>query len=868
MKLNLPRWKRWLLGSLLAVVVLGGGYYVARHLAWPAFKDWRIARMNRAGAAFLAAGDPANALLTARKSLQSSTRNPAAWRLAVAASLARSRPEAVWYQDNLVREEPTRANQLELMRLALRFEVPGYALGAIKALATEARSDPEFHRLAARIYARTGQPAEARAHLTELTRVAPDDHAAQLDLAEIELAADPARQDAALRARVLALADDPDLRGRALTLLLRDNLAGKVTTGTAELVRRLQLTPDLGVPGRLLGIEGLFLLGRPEAATLLAQLQAEVAAQPADVARVLDFLTRTGRLEQVQPWVATLPEATRRNEDVQRMVAEALLARRDAAGLEAYLRGGHWPNRDYLRAALLAHAYRDLGRSAEFAAAWKLALVSGGSDLRKATALLARADEWKWVSERHEVVWKLFALVPTNESVQRILILWERHQGNTTNLNRLFTRIVEIQPGDEVARNNLAYTSLLLGTNLPRASRLAAELTAASPQNPFYATTHALALYKQGKVAEALARLDALSAVEQAEPVRRLLRALCLAALGQAGPAADQMNGVVLREMLPEEKRLAESGRTEIARLDRVQGNRSRLQASRAGLEQNPGTAGWLALVAPATRAAATTDMQLADSLYATPDWTGLQELLRSANWQAADYLRWALRSRVARQLGDGRQSSESWRQALALADRDPTRLQDLRALATRWQWTPERIETLNRLFERTPGDRVLLAELREHYRTARRTAELQRVLGLFLAGNTDATDEAVALAYYSLLLDTNLARAHVVARHAFEAAPADTGRRMVYVFSLWKQRRAAEARPLLNEVASAAVSDLVPVPLLRATIQVQLGDTVAARASLGQFNAAAALPEETALATRLAGQLATQAGSSVSSDP
>lgn len=859
MKFALKRWKRWLLGSLLAVALLGGGYYVARHLAWPAFKDWRIARMNRDGRAFLAAGDPANALLTARKSLQSSTRNPEGWRLAVASSLARSRPEAVWYQENLSKEEPTRENRLELMRLALRFEVPGYAFGAMKALEGEARSDPEFHRLAAQVYARTGQLAEARSHLTALTALSPDDRAAQFDLAEIQLAADPARKDAALRARVLGLADDPGLRERALTLLLRDNLAGKVTAGTAELVRRLQLTPDLGVPGRLLVIEGLFLLGRPEAASLLAQLQAEVPGQPADVVRVLDFFTRTGRAEQAQPWVATLPAATRQDEDVQRLVAEALLTRRDAAGLEAYLRGGHWANRDYLRAALLAHAYRDLGRSADFAEAWKLALVSGGSDLRRATALLARADEWKWVTERHEVVWKLFALVPTNESVQRILILWERHQGNTANLNRLFTRIVEIQPADEVARNNLAYTSLLLGANLARASQLAAELTAANPGNPYYATTHALALYKQGKVAEALARLDALSAVERAEPVRRLLRALCLARLGQAGPAADEMNGVVLREMLPEEKRLAESGRTEIARLDRVQGNRSRLQ--RPGLEQNPGTAGWLALVAPATRSAATTDMQLADSLYAAPDWTGLQELLKTADWKDADYLRWALRARVARQLDDGRQSAESWRQALALADRNPARLQNLRALASRWQWTRERIETLNLIFERTPGDRVLLAELLEYYRTAGRTPELLRVLGLYLAEHTDMTDETVAQAYYSLLLDTNVARAHVVARSAFEAAPADTGRRMVYVFSLWKQRRAAEARPLLNEAGDSAVSDLVPVPLLRATIQVQLGEAEPARVSLARFNAGNALPEETALAARLAAQLKTQAG-------
>jgi len=859
MKTTPNRWKRWLLAGLLAVPLLGGGYYLARHQAWPAVKAWRTGRMNRDARAFLTAGDPANALLTARKSLQSSTRNPEAWRIAVAASLARSRPEAVWYQDSLAREDPTRENRLELMRLALRFDVPGYALATIPALEKEAVADPEFHRLAAQAFARTGQPAEARHHLAALTQLQPDDHAAQFDLAEIELAADPARKDPALRPQLLALADRPELRTRALTLLLRDNLSGRVTAGTDELIRRLQASPEIDVAGRLLVIEGLFFLRRPEAPQLFAQLQAEVAARPADVVRVQDFLTRTGRAERVQPWTATLPAATRQDEDVQRMVAEALLSLGDAAGLEAFLRGGRWAKNDYLRAVLLAHAYRDLGRAADFAEAWKLALISGGGDLRKATALLARVDAWRWIPERHEVVWKIFALAPTNESVQHILILWERHQGNTANLNRLFTRIVEVQPQDEVARNNLAYTSLLLDANLTRAGTLAAELAAAAPQNPFYATTFALALYKQGKVAAALARLDALTAAEQTEPVRQLLRALCLAALGQAGPASDQMNRVVLRDMLPEEKRLAETGRTEIARLDRVQGNRTRLQASRAGLDQNPGAAGWLALVAPATRRAATTDMQLADSLYATPDWAGLRELLASANWQNADYLRWALRARVDRQLGETQRSQDLWRQALALADRDVARLQDLRALATRWQWTPERIETLNLIFARTPGDRRLLAELLDYYHAARRTAELSRVLTLYLSVNPEATDDAVTSAYYSLLLDTNVARAHVVARDAFEAAPGDNSRRMVYVFSLWKQRRAAEARPLLADVKAGAVSETVPIPLLSATVLVQLGEADAARASLAQFNPVTALPEEIALADRLSGQLKAQ---------
>ena len=856
MKLRPISWQRWLLGGLLAVVLLGAGYYGARHYAWPAVKAWRITRMNREARDFLTAGDLPNALLTARKSLQSSTQNPDAWRIAAATSEAQQRPVAIWYQDNLCREEPTRKNRLELLRLALRFDLPAYALGTVTAMAKEANDDPAYHRLAAEIYQRTGNPLRAKFHLAELARLLPADRTVELDLAAIELATDPDRTDAALRARVLGLAELPELRARALTLLLRDNIAGRVKAGTGELIRRLQLEPNLDLDGRLLVIEGLFLLERPEAQPLLARLQTEIADKPADVRRVMEFLNRTGRANEARPWAATLPEKTRQDEDVQRTVAEALLTLHDAPALETFLRGSHWTKNEYLRQALLAHAYRDEGRSAEFEEAWKLALLSVGADLQKISALLARADEWRWVTERHQVVWKLFAIMPANESAQKALLIWEHKQGNTAALERLFTRLVEIQPKDAVALNNLAYTNLLLDSNVARAGVVAAELVASHPNNPYYATTYALALIKQGHPDQALARLNKLTVSEQAEPTRMLLRARCLAALGQAAAASDLLEGVVLTGLLPEEKRMADDVMGEIARLDRLQGNRSRLLAYRQS--QPSGAAGWLALVAPATRSAASTDMQLADSLYAMPDWTGLRDLLRTTKWQDADYLRSALLAYVLRRDGE-LQSDGEWRQALALADRDTVKLQNLRMLVTEWKWRPERLEILSLIFERTPTDRLLLAELLHSYRDAGRTADLERVLGLFVGDNPEPIEEAVALAYYSLLLDKNVAHAHVVARNAFEAAPADPVRRMVYAFSLWKQRRVAEAMPLLAGMPAGAKSELVSIPLMRATIQGQMGARDAALASLAEFNAASALPEEAALAAKISSQLSVQ---------
>lgn len=849
--------KRWLLGGLAAVIVVVGAAYGARELAWPALKSWRVDRMNRDARAFLVAGDPANALLTARKSLQSTNRNPAAWRIAVEASAARDRPDALWYQENLCREEPTLENRLELLRLALRFNLPGNAIGMIETMAEDARDIPEFHRLAAQIDTRTGRAAEAGQHLAALARLQPDDPATRLDLAAQELAADPERKNSALRARILTLAEHADLRSRALALLLRENVSAQLVPGTADLVLRLRLEPATDFPTRLLIIEALFLLEDPEAVDLLAQLQRESGEHPADAARVVALLRRTRRPAEAGPWLATLPAATRADEDVQRETAECLLKLGDASGLEALLRGGRWAKREYLREALLAYAYRAQDRPADFTEAWRLALISAGSDLGRATTLLARADEWRWGVERHDVIWKLFGLVPENESVQQSLISWERYRGNTTNLHRLFTRIAEVRPDDENARNNLAYLGLLLDANNARSGLLSAALATRYPDNPYYVTTHALALRKQGLPGEALALLDALPATDRAEPMRMLIRAVCLADLGQAGPASDLLDGVVLDDLLPEERRLADTARTEIARLDRTHNNHARLVALRDGASPAPAAAaGWLALVSTETRGAAGTELQLADTLYAASDWDALRDLLTKNTWSQDNHLRSALLAFVLRQQGSGRESLEAWRQALALANRDIPRLRDLRALASGWRWAPERLETLNLIFERDVGDRALLAELLAYYRETRRTPDLLRVLGLHLADHAGQTDEAVAYAYYSLLLDTHVARAEVTARSAFEAAPTDDVRRLVQGFSLWKQNRTAEALLLLPESEPTPATALVPASLLRAAILAGLGEADAARVSLAGFDPAQALPEEAALAERLARQL------------
>jgi cellulose synthase operon protein C len=867
MKFLPKKWQRWTVALLATMMFLAGGYVVARKYAWPTVKGWRVQRMNAVAREFLAKDDPANALLSARKTLQASQDNVEAWRIAVAASKKRDDPDVTFYQQNLAQRDPTKENYLELMRLGLKYNRYPYVGEGIKAIAKRANDDPEFHSLAAQTYLRTGKTLPAKYHLLALTQLRPTDRVAQLDLAEIEIAADPDRKDRALRARVRGLADDPALRVRALVLLLRESVKANLRVETGELMTRLQAVPDLGVNERLLLLEAAGIVGGNTLTTLnLDKLQSEVADKPQEVIRVVEYLARTGQHERTIAWYAALPEETKKDEDVKRVTADALLARGDWSALESHLKTGSWPTREFYRQALLAYAYKNQARPAEFAEAWKAAIVAVGTDPNvagnKAKILLAKAEQWKWVHERYDVVWKLFSLNPANLPVRQALLIWEKQQGNTANLNKLFARVIDIEPRDQMARNNFAYTSLLLDANLSRAALIAAEHYAARPDDPFIVTTYAFSLFKQGKAAEALAKLETLSAAELSEPDRMLHRAVFLARVGEISRATEIMKGIDQRRLLPEERRLIENAKIEIARRERTQVDETRLTAIKQAQGAEGGANGWLALVLAPTREAATVEMQLADSLYAAADWTALHTMLRSKDWKSEEYLRLALLSYVGRMRDDNLQTREYWRQALAATNREVTRAQNLEALATAWKWPAERIEAVNVLYERNSRDEALLKELLTYYREAKRTRELVRVLTLNVSRTSDTTAEAVALAYYSLLTDVNAARAHVVAKDAYDAAPEDGSRRLVHAFSLWKQKRTAEANALVTGLNGVTTSELVPVALLRAGIQADLGLLEEANSNLKAFNTDTALPEEAALASKIAAQLAKAAES------
>jgi thioredoxin-like negative regulator of GroEL len=234
-------------------------------------------------------------------------------------------------------------------------------------------------------------------------------------------------------------------------------------------------------------------------------------------------------------------------------------------------------------------------------------------------------------------------------------------------------------------------------------------------------------------------------------------------------------------------------------------------------------------------------------------DW----KTLKTDRWEQNDFLRLALLAYAQRNLSKDGDARGSWRAALAGAGNEEANLSVLTEMSVRWGWTQERIELFSRIFQRDPLNEKVFAELSDYFTKAGQTAELARIYELRCNASPGDFEAKSRLAYFSLLTGSNLSRAHVIAREAYDDSPKDTFRAKVYAFSLLKQTRPSDAWHVLEPLADKKESGQAQTSLLKALVAMQRHDEKAAKDYLDHFDATGVLPEETSLAESLTRALA-----------
>ena len=848
--------KKTLLICLAAAVplVLGGGYIVKK-VALPKVKEYRAAKFERSAREFLDKGDYENAMLFVRKNISSNQQSIPSWRLAAEISEKRKDANVLFFVQRLVALEPTLDNRLRLIRLALQWHADDLAEHTIAEMGPEARDSAEFHTLAVQASLRQGNSIQAKFHLMTLCDLQPDNRAARLDLARLRLAEAGPDLRSSIRAELRSLASDPSLRILALTALLTDSLKQNQAHDSLDLAAELQREADLPTQPSLTVAEAL---RKYEPASLPAYLDAlrqRIQTHPTEVVRLGYYLMESGRAAEAKDWIVSLPNTVTNQPPVQRIVAACFAELQEWEQVESYLKDKAWGETDFERLALLAFAQRERGNLPAFGETWRLSLTQAGTSLVKLNMLLQRTTAWSWTEQRIEVLWRIFQQNPREKTVQQQLYAYERAHGNTANINRLFSRLLESDPNDPSTRNNFAYTSLLLNANTARATSLAGEILAAEPKNPYFATTQALALLRAGKATEARLLLDGLSALQLWQPERAIIHAAVLAADERDAEADQLLSSVTDRGLLPEEKQLLADTRTAIAAHRKEKARTERINETVAASRETTAAKSALSLLPPALRATPTLQMELADSLYARDEFAQLTKELGNAPWERNEFLRLALLAYAQRRQDNLADARSTWRLAINSAG---TRTELQRALATlagAWGWEDERIDLLSRLLQREPGDRAIAEEVIAFYLRLHRTNDLSRVYETLLQNATNTAEIQSHFAYYSLLSGNKTSEAHVAAKAAFDSTPTDTFTARAMAFSLWRQGQPKAGLNLLAPF-SVRISPDVDLSLILALLNEADGNSANARKSLEQFSPENALPEEKSLAEELARKL------------
>jgi Flp pilus assembly protein TadD len=126
-------------------------------------------------------------------------------------------------------------------------------------------------------------------------------------------------------------------------------------------------------------------------------------------------------------------------------------------------------------------------------------------------------------------------------------------------------RLHKLSADDVMAANNFAQLSMLQGRNLERAHRLAEANHQRFPSNSVFRSTHAFALYQQGRLAEALQVMEGIPEQNLKHTGMSAYYGLLLAANGRTNEALPHLAGALTTDhLLPTERKLVAEARQRI----------------------------------------------------------------------------------------------------------------------------------------------------------------------------------------------------------------------------------------------------------------------------------------------------------------
>lgn len=540
------------------IAALAAGAWLAR----PLYRSWKKQRYVAQALAHLDKSDFKNAALSARQVRALDPSNLAAARVLAEITGRLRSPEVMAWRQFIADLEPDNpTNHILLAEAALMFGESARAEQALVRIAPTNRNRVEFHQAAAMILASQHKLAEAEAHFRAAIKLAPTNELLQLNHAVILVQARDSNVVAQGIGTLQKYAADPNRRRMALQNLSQAYLHTKNFDQAVTAAKELAATTNANFGDQMLLLSVMRAVGSPEFQKQLATMQTNAAAAgPEQVQSLASWLIGSGQSEAALRWLASLPNELQSQQRVSLALADLHLARADWPALQKITESARWAEVDFLRHAMRSRAFREQRQTVSADSAWIDAVRAAGGNPKTLTVLARMAGAWGWQHEQENLLWTLVERHPGERWATAALKESYVKSADTRGLNRLAAALVAQNPNNLAAKNDLAGTSLLLGTQNSRTHELAREVFTKFPSNEITASTYAYSLLVQGRRDEAVKAFAGVPTAALAQPSIALYYGLVL---GTNSPADARkfLNLAATGNLLPEEKTLLDEAR-------------------------------------------------------------------------------------------------------------------------------------------------------------------------------------------------------------------------------------------------------------------------------------------------------------------
>jgi tetratricopeptide repeat protein len=542
----------------LAVVILIAGLVVAIWFLPQQFSEWQRRRLLASAQAFLKKGDLRSAMVSSQELIQLDPNSIAAYRVLIAIDEQVNSPRAISWASKIATLSGNDPNSLiEVAAQAIKFGETEMAQDALTRLPAGWNEAPVTLSLRATIEVLGGRLSAAESLFDRAAKLDPSNYSYRLNLLKIRLQSQHNAKAEAARQELEQLTNDPIVGREAMRALLQDARSHGQLDHALDIAQQLASKADAPLSDRLLRLEELRVSRKNQFPVERAELQRTIQSSGDSglIFQLMSWQNSHGLYQQTLDW--RLPSQLSDSLPIPLAEAEALIGIKDWAGLRKTIVTADWGWMNYLRLAIYARVEQQMGIG-KMQERWESALVATGGEWNAMMELANLAERWGWKDQAAQAFW-IIARQPQGQRIalKRLYRMYS-DQRNTHELYKVAQRILEIDPQDLVAVNNVASLDLLLDEDRDTAVKLAEDVYQKAPSIAAFQTTYAFALIKSHQPDKALQVLQPVAADAANDPTIGLYYGLILAANGHNDAAKPYLETALHSgRLFPEEVTLA-----------------------------------------------------------------------------------------------------------------------------------------------------------------------------------------------------------------------------------------------------------------------------------------------------------------------